>query len=95
MPTKDLLIGCICVYLGETDRDKSSRVNGLQMKPHVIIADSALTFLCVVEMSVQCKTDLEQYMHIQLMWDYLVPSVIGTSWFLVPPMPCVKQFENK
>lgn len=54
----------ICICLRETDRDQSSRVNGLQMKPHVIVADSALTFLYIVEMSVQCKTDLEQYMHI-------------------------------
>lgn len=39
------------MYLRETDRDKPSGVNGLQMKPHVIIADSALTLLYIAEIS--------------------------------------------
>lgn len=30
-------------------------------------------------------------MHIQLRQDYLVPFVVGTSCFLVPPKPCSKQ----
>lgn len=51
LQTKELLICYIYICSRETNRDKSSRVSGLQIKPHVIIADSALTFLYIVGIS--------------------------------------------